>query len=182
MSLIRLSLYELTLIFDEVGQSSITHVMAGCPEFRMTAKSYSTAVRSCDRRQPARTPPSTFLFLLFNLSNSCGARLPPYLRCRGRRVILRLLNRRLHNNQVVRSVGDASSIHQLAAAARRRWAVYRGQPLLVSTPSNLKNEAPVTLWRTYPAIWTDLRKNNGLWPVHNHAAAAVGAAGGHPAG
>ena len=107
---------------------------------------------------------------------------PTLLEMEGRRVILRLLNRRLHNNQVVRSVGDASSIHQLAAAARRRWAVYRGQPLLVSTPSNLKNEAPVTLWRTYPAIRKDLRKNNSLRPVHNRASAAVGAAGGHPAG
>ena len=43
------SLYELTLIFDEVGQFSITHVIAERPEFRMTAKSYSAVSRSCNQ-------------------------------------------------------------------------------------------------------------------------------------
>lgn len=99
MSLIRLSLYELTLIFDEVGLSSIIHMMnqtSGVSYDRQVLLDCKPILRSIAARKDSAVHVS--LSSIQPVKQHENRSPHPTPRSRNRHLVLRLVNRRLHNN------------------------------------------------------------------------------------
>jgi hypothetical protein len=134
----------------------------------MTAKSYSTANQSCDRSQPARTPPSTFLFLPFNLSNSTRTEALTLLRKAGTDTSSSGLVTggftTICREERRRHAVDPSSGRQQRVVDGR---VIRRPPRRVNRVPPADNCTGVTLWTCWPAIRREMLQCNALMPVHN---------------
>ena len=130
------TLNRLITTFDEVRHAKIACAIHGVEPETCTAEVSSG--RSLARKRPARTPPSTFLFLLIHLSKNVGPETIPPSGTSNRRSPS---PRRLSEACSPLSVRSFRGAPSRRGGGRAEWGVYRPRLFPLSTPvrKNLKD-------------------------------------------